>query len=90
MKLYTKLNCAPCANVKAYLEVRPDLSIEIINCSENPERVQDFIEQCKSFPCLQKEDGSFLGNSEKILEYFSSIQAQTSTSKEVDNYFWGI
>lgn len=84
MKIYTKNNCQPCLNVKAYLEGRPDLSIEIINCSENPEKVQDFIEHCKSFPCLQKEDGTFLGNSEKILEYLATV-----TQKE-EKYFWGI
>lgn len=88
LKLYTKNNCQPCSNVKAYLETRPDLQVEIINCNDNPERIADFYDQYKTFPCLQKDDGSFMAQSEKILEYFVSLPGQMFKPSATPEYFW--
>jgi len=73
MKLYTKNNCQPCNNVKEYLASRPDLNVEIINCTEQPERIFEFSDYSKTFPTLVTDWG-FVTNSEKILEHLSSTQ----------------
>ena len=71
LKLYTKDNCQPCNNVKAYLQSRPDLEVEVVNCTEQPERIFEFSDLSKTFPTLITDWG-FVTNSEKILEHLAT------------------
>ena len=73
LKLYTKDNCQPCNNVKAYLATREDLNVEVINCTEQPERIFEFSDFSKTFPTLVTDWG-FVTNSGKILEHLASTQ----------------
>lgn len=84
MILYTKNNCQPCIRVKEYLLTRPDLKVEIVNCNDNPERVAEFYGHYQTFPCLKKDDETFMADSEKILEYFKSLVINDIP------YFWGV
>lgn len=72
LKLYTKNGCVPCQRVKDYLLGRPNLAIEVINCSDNPEKVMEFSGFSKTFPTLTTDWG-FVADSNKIIETLSTL-----------------
>lgn len=84
LKLYTKNGCNPCSSVKYYLETRPDLKVEIINCSDSPERVMEFSDFSKTFPTLVTPWG-FVNNSQTIIEHLKQLSGDLITPPVVEN-----
>lgn len=72
MKLYTKSGCVPCQQVKDYLKSRPNLEIEVIDCSQHPEKVMEFAKFSQSFPTLVTDFG-FVNKGENIINYLTAI-----------------
>lgn len=81
LKLYTKNGCAPCQKVKEYLAGKTDLNVEVINCSENPERVTDFAAFSKQFPTLLTDWG-FIVNSDDIIAHLSTYQSNSNQPRQ--------
>jgi len=86
MKLYTKNGCVPCQRVKEYLLTRPALNVEVINCSDYPEKVMEFSNFSKTFPTLVTDWG-FVTNSEHILEYLATaVYSQQQPSNVLQSF----
>lgn len=84
LKLYTKNGCAPCQKVKDYLLGRPNLEVEVINCSENPERVMEFSPFSKTFPTLVT-DWSFVSDSARIIETLDTMTDEGEPKNTIPN-----
>lgn len=84
LKLYTKNGCAPCQRVKDYLSGRPNLAVEVINCSDNPERVMEFSEFSKTFPTLVT-DWAFVSDSNKIIETLETLSDEGTQATKTED-----